>query len=208
MSIISDELQQRGIVLPEETAFVVKRVIHTTADFDYAEHLTFTTGAVERGIKALQQGCPIITDTNMARAGVTKPGLEKLGSRVDCFMADPEVIQMAREQGTTRATASMAKAAREYPGAILAVGNAPTALFEIARQMEAGLRPGLVIGVPVGFVNVVEAKEQILALCRQLEVPAIVALGRKGGSNVAAAICNALIYRATDMLDPTRRGWN
>lgn len=208
MSIISAELQQRGIVLPEETAFVVKRVIHTTADFDYAEHLVFTPGAVERGVKALQQGCPIITDTNMAKAGVSKPGLEKLGSWVDCFMADPDVIQAARERGTTRATASMEKAGREHPGAILAVGNAPTALFEIARRMESGLRPGLVVGVPVGFVNVVEAKEQIFALCRRLDVPAIVALGRKGGSNVAAAICNALIYRATDMLDPTQRGWD
>lgn len=208
MSIISAELQQRGIVLPEETAFVVKRVIHTTADFDYAEHLVFTPGAVERAIKALQQGCPIITDTNMAKAGVSKPGLKKLDSWVDCFMAHPEVIEAAREQGTTRATASMEKAAREYPGAILAVGNAPTALFEIARRMENGLRPGLVIGVPVGFVNVVEAKEQIFDLCQKLDVPAIVALGRKGGSNVAAAICNALIYRATDMLDPTQRGWN
>ena len=208
MSIISAELQQRGIVLPEETAFVVKRVIHTTADFDYAEHLVFTPGAVERAVKALQQGCPIITDTNMAKAGVSKPGLKKLDSWVDCFMAHPEVIEAAREQGTTRATASMEKAAREYPGAILAVGNAPTALFEIARRMESGLRPGLVIGVPVGFVNVVEAKEQIFDLCQKLDVPAIVALGRKGGSNVAAAICNALIYRATDMLDPTQRGWN
>lgn len=208
MSIISAELQQRGIVLPEETAFVVKRVIHTTADFDYAEHLVFTSGAVERAVKALQQGCPIITDTNMAKAGVSKPGLKKLDSWVDCFMAHPEVIEAAREQGTTRATASMEKAAREYPGAILAVGNAPTALFEIARRMESGLRPGLVIGVPVGFVNVVEAKEQIFDLCQKLDIPAIVALGRKGGSNVAAAICNALIYRATDMLDPTQRGWN
>ena len=208
MSIISAELQQRGIVLPEETAFVVKRVIHTTADFDYAEHLVFTSGAVERAVKALQQGCPIITDTNMAKAGVSKPGLKKLDSWVDCFMAHPEVIEAARERGTTRATASMEKAAREYPGAILAVGNAPTALFEIARRMESGLRPGLVIGVPVGFVNVVEAKEQIFDLCQKLDVPAIVALGRKGGSNVAAAICNALIYRATDMLDPTQRGWN
>ena len=197
MSIISAELQQRGIVLSEETAFVVKRVIHTTADFDYAEHLAFTPGAVERAVKALQQGCPIITDTNMAKAGVSKPGLKKLDSWVDCFMAHPEVIEAAREQGTTRATASMEKAAREYPGAILAVGNAPTALFEIARRMENGLRPGLVIGVPVGFVNVVEAKEQIFDLCQKLDVPAIVALGRKGGSNVAAAICNALIYLAS-----------
>ena len=193
MSIITAELEQRGIVLPEETAFVVKRVIHTTADFDYAEHLVFTPGAVERGIEALQQGCPIITDTNMAKAGVSKPGLEKLGSWVDCYMTDSEVIRVAREQGTTRATASMEKAAREHPGAILAVGNAPTALERICDLIDRGeLRPRLVIGVPVGFVHVEESKRRLT----RTDVPYIAAMGRKGGSNVAAAICNALIYMA------------
>lgn len=209
MGIISEELARRGIVLPEDQAPVIRRVIHTTADFDYAESLQFTAGAVEQGIRALARGTAIITDTNMARAGVSKPGLERLGGRVDCFMADPAVAEEARRLGTTRAVAAMGKAAREYPGAVLAVGNAPTALFEIARQIrENGFRPALVIGVPVGFVNVVEAKEEILALCRRTGVPAIVALGRKGGSNVAAAICNALIYSAADMLDPSARGWN
>lgn len=207
MDIIAAELAQRGIVLPPEIAPVVKRVIHTTADFDYAGTLAFTPQAVQRGILALTGGQTIITDTNMAKAGVSKPGLERLKGRVECFMADPDVAETAKRSGTTRAAAAMDKAAALYPGAVLAIGNAPTALFRIAERMEEGLRPALVIGVPVGFVNVVEAKEQILDLCRRLDVPAIVALGRKGGSNVAAAICNALIYMAADLLDPAKRGW-
>lgn len=207
MLLISGELERMGIALPLENAPVIKRVIHTTADFDYAVNLSFTTNAVEMGARALSNGTPIITDTNMAKAGVSKPGLKKLGGRVECFMADEDVAGTARYNGTTRAVAAMDKAARLYPGAILAVGNAPTALFQVAKLMEAGLRPALVIGVPVGFVNVVEAKERIYSLCQSLNVPAIVAMGRKGGSNVAAAICNALIYTAAGMLDPAQRGW-
>ena len=143
----------------------------------------------------------------MALAGITKPGLEKLGGTACCYMADPEVAAAAKEAGTTRAVAAMKKAAQEHPGAILAVGNAPTALLTIAEQIESGLRPALVIGVPVGFVNVVESKERLFAVCEKHGVPAIVAMGRKGGSNVAAAICNALIYSAAEMLDPSARGW-
>ena len=128
-------------------------------------------------------------------------------------MADPAVAEAAKQAGTTRAVAAMHRAAREHPGAILAIGNAPTALLTIAEEMEAGLRPALVIGVlvigvPVGFVNVVESKEVLFAACERYGVPAIAAMGRKGGSNVAAAICNALIYSATEMLDPSARGWN
>lgn len=207
MQIISAELAQRGIVLPPETAPVIQRVIHTTADFDYAETLRFTPGAVQKGVLALSRGTPIVTDTNMAKAGVSKPGLQTLGSRVDCFMADADVAEAARRNGTTRAVAAMEKAAQLCPGAVLAVGNAPTALFQIAERMEAGLRPALVIGVPVGFVNVVEAKEALFALCQRLDVPAIVAFGRKGGSSVAAAVCNALIYLASGLLDPSKRSW-
>lgn len=208
MAIITAELEQRGIVLPAENAPVVRRVIHTTADFDYAANLVFTPAAVEKGVRALMGGAAVITDTNMAKAGVSKPGLAKLGGRVECFMADPEVAQKAKENNTTRAVAAMEKAAAEYPGAVLAVGNAPTALLEIIHRMELGLRPALVVAVPVGFVNVVEAKEALLAACEQYGVPAIVAMGRKGGSNVAAAICNALIYLGADMLDPAARGWH
>ena len=206
-SIITEELAQRGVTLSPETEAVVKRVIHTTADFDYAQNLRFTNGAVAAGVAALRAGTCIVTDTNMALAGVTKPGLKKVGGTALCYMADPEVAVIAKETGTTRAVASIHRAAQEHPNAILAVGNAPTALLAIADEIEAGLRPALVIGVPVGFVNVVESKEHLFAVCEQYGVPAIVAMGRKGGSNVAAAICNALIYSAAEMLDPSARGW-
>lgn len=208
MGIITAELAARGLAVPPENAAVVKRVIHTTADFDYAENLCFTPGAAAAGVAAMRAGAVVITDTNMALAGITKPGLAKLGGQAACYMADPEVAARAKAEGTTRAVAAMHKAAAEHPGAILAVGNAPTALLTIAEQIEAGLRPALVIGVPVGFVNVVESKERLFVTCEAHGVPAIVAMGRKGGSNVAAAICNALIYSAAEMLDPTARGWN
>lgn len=205
MEIISRELAQRGVALPEEEAAVVKRVIHTTADFDYVENLRFTPGAVERAVKALRAGTAIVTDTNMAKAGVSRAGLKKLGSEVFCCMADGDVAAAAKAKGTTRAAAAMEKAAREHPGAVLAVGNAPTALLALCGQIRDGLRPALAVAVPVGFVNVVESKEALLAVCREYGVPCIAAMGRKGGSNVAAAICNALIYTALDAVDPDRR---
>lgn len=207
ISIITRELDELGLTPPPETAAVVKRVIHTTADFDYAKNLRFTPGAVQAAVRALQRGVVIVTDTNMALAGISRPGLAKLGCEAVCYMADPAVAEAAKQAGTTRAVAAMHRAAREHPGAILAVGNAPTALLTIAEEIEAGLRPALVIGVPVGFVNVVESKETLFAICEQHGVPAIVAMGRKGGSNVAAAICNALVYSAAEMLDPSARGW-
>ena len=207
LSIITAELDAMGLTPPPETAAVVKRVIHTTADFDYAQTLHFTPGAVAAGIAAMHAGATIITDTNMALAGISRPGLAKLGCEAVCYMADPAVAEAAKQAGTTRAVAAMHRAAREHPGAILAVGNAPTALLTIAEEIEAGLRPALVIGVPVGFVNVVESKEILFAICEQHGVPAIAAMGRKGGSNVAAAICNALVYSAAEMLDPSARGW-
>lgn len=207
ISIITRELDELGLTPPPETAAVVKRVIHTTADFDYAKNLRFTPGAVQAAVRALQRGAVIVTDTNMALAGISRPGLAKLGCEAVCYMADPAVAEAAKQAGTTRAVAAMHRAAREHPGAILAVGNAPTALLAIAEEIEAGLRPALVIGVPVGFVNVVESKETLFAVCEQHGVPAIAAMGRKGGSNVAAAICNALVYSAAEMLDPSARGW-
>ena len=207
MKIIAGELAQRGLDIPPENAPVVKRVIHTTADFDYAQTLHFTPGAVAAGIAAMHSGATIITDTNMALSGISKPALARLGGSALCYMADPEVARIAAETGTTRAVASMHRAAQEHPGAILAVGNAPTALLTIAEEIEAGLRPALVIAVPVGFVNVVESKEALFAACAAHGVPAIAAMGRKGGSTVAAAVCNALVYSAAEMLDPAARGW-
>ena len=197
MEIISRELAQRGVAVPEERAAVVKRVIHTTADFDFAQTLRFGENAVALGVEALKKGTSIVTDTNMAKAGVSRPSLTKLGGQVLCYMADEDVAEAARAQGTTRAVAAMKKMAREQPGAIVAVGNAPTALLELAERIEEGLRPALVIAVPVGFVNVVESKEKIWQVCLAHQVPVIAAMGRKGGSTVAAAICNALLYTAT-----------
>ncbi|MDD4851005.1 MAG: precorrin-8X methylmutase [Gemmiger sp.] len=207
MKMITAELAEQGITLAPGTEAVVRRVIHTTADFSYAQTLCFTPGAVGLGAAALAGGAAIITDTNMALAGISKAALQKLGGQAACFMAEPSVADAAKAQGTTRAVAAMKKAAAEYPGAVLAVGNAPTALLEICAQMEQGLRPALVVGVPVGFVNVVEGKETLFAACQRYGVPAIVAMGRKGGSNVAAAICNALLYTAAGLLDPAARGW-
>lgn len=205
MRIIGEELAERGLAIPTEREAVVKRVIHTTADFDYAVNLRFTEGAVERAVEAFRAGASIVTDTNMAKAGVSKAALGKLGGQVHCFMADPEVAAAAKAQGTTRAVVCMEKAAREHPGAALAVGNAPTALLRLCELMEQGLRPALVVGAPVGFVNVVESKERIFAACEKYGVPCIAAMGRKGGSNVAAAICNALLYAALDAADPAKR---
>ena len=175
-----------------EIAPVVKRVIHTTADFDYAENLVFSPGAVERGMEALRAGCDIVTDTQMAKAGVNKTILARLGGEVHCFMSDPDVAEEAKDRGVTRAMVSMERAADLEKPCIFAIGNAPTALIALKELMDAGrVAPALVIGVPVGFVNVVESKELIMAA----DVPYIVARGRKGGSNVAAAICNAMLYQ-------------
>ena len=208
MQIITHELSAAGIFITGENDAVVKRVIHATADFDFVKNLVFTNGAVEYGVEALKAHTPVITDTNMALSGVSKPSLAKLGCEAYCFMADPDVADMAKAKGTTRAVCAMEYAAKMYPGAVLAIGNAPTALFKIAEQIREGLRPALVIGVPVGFVNVVEGKETIWDTCLQYDVPAIVAMGRKGGSTVATAILNALLYTATGTLEPEKRGWN
>ena len=171
---------------------VIKRVIHTTADFSYVESLTFSQQAVETGIAALKAGCDIVTDTQMARSGINKTILGRLGGHVHCFMSDPDVAAEAKQRGVTRAMVSMERAAQLDKPCIFAIGNAPTALICLHDLIQAGkLHPALVIGVPVGFVNVVESKEMIL----RCPVPSIVARGRKGGSNVAAAICNALLYQ-------------
>ena len=200
MRIIREELSAMGVTLPPDRAAVVLRAIHTTADFDYARNLRFTPGAVEAGVAALKAGTPIVTDTNMARAGVSAAACGRLGTERLCCMADPEIARRARERGTTRAAAAVDLWADLHPEAVFAVGNAPTALLRMAELMEAGrLRPALVIGVPVGFVNVVESKERIWSLCRARDIPAVVAMGRKGGSTVAAAICNALLYQAAGM---------
>lgn len=178
--------------LDPENELVIKRVIHTSADFDYADNLVFSEHAVSRGIEALRGGCDIVTDTQMAKAGINKTILGKLGGEVHCFMSDPDVATEAKARGITRAIVSMERAAKLEKPCIFAIGNAPTALVSLHELiLNKKIDPALVIGVPVGFVNVVESKEMIL----ELPVPHIVARGRKGGSNVAAAICNALLYQ-------------
>ena len=178
--------------LDPENELVIKRVIHTSADFDYVKNLVFSEHAVQKGIDALRGGCDIVTDTQMARAGINKTILAKLGGEVHCFMSDEDVAAEAKERGVTRAVVSMERAAKLSKPCIFAIGNAPTALISLHEQMNQELlKPALVIGVPVGFVNVVESKELII----NSDVPHIVARGRKGGSNVAAAICNAMLYQ-------------
>lgn len=178
--------------LDPENELVIKRVIHTTADFEYMQNLVFSDHAVQKGIEALRNGCDIVTDTQMAKSGINKTILGKLGGQVHCFMSDPDVAAEAKDRGITRAIVSMERAAKLEKPCIFAIGNAPTALISLHEQMEAGLlNPALIIGVPVGFVNVVESKELII----ESGVPHIVARGRKGGSNVAAAICNAMLYQ-------------
>ncbi len=188
--IITEELQ--GRTFPEEQELIIKRVIHTTADFEYADNLMFSENAVEKAMEAIKAGACIVTDTQMVKAGINKKSLAKHGGEVYCFMADDDVAAEAKELGTTRATASMNKAARLEKDVIFAIGNAPTALVHLYELInEHRITPKLIIGVPVGFVNVVQSKELIM----QTDIPYIVAKGRKGGSNVAAAICNALLYK-------------
>ena len=176
----------------EKKALVIKRVIHTTADFSFAESLCFSEDVVDKALQYLRDGASIITDTSMAMSGINKKKLSSLGGSVHCFMADEEVAKEAKVRGITRASVSMERTAAMGEDFIYAVGNAPTALVTLFDMVKAGqLHPKLIIGVPVGFVNVVEAKDLIM----QLDVPYIVARGRRGGSNVAAAICNALLYQ-------------
>ncbi len=191
--IIAEELSAMGRVLPPDQEPVIMRAIHASADFDYAENLYFSPGALETGLQALKEGASIVTDTNMAFSGLSKPALAKLGGRALCFMADEDVAEQARRQGTTRAAVCMEKAAAQKEPLIVAIGNAPTALVRLCELIEEGrMAPRLVIGAPVGFVNVAESKEMLM----RSNAPCIVARGRKGGSNIAAALCNALLYLA------------
>ena len=186
--IITEELGDKK--LAPGTELIVKRCIHTSADFDYADNLYFSEGAVEKALEAIKSGACIVTDTQMARAGINKKALARYGGEVYCFISDEDVAEKARELGTTRASVSMGKAAKMDTNLIFAIGNAPTALVRLYELIQDGFRPQLIIGAPVGFVNVVQSKELIMGT----DVPCIVAKGRKGGSNIAACIVNALLY--------------
>lgn len=188
--IITRELGNTPMIPGTEP--IVKRCIHTSADFDYANNLVFTKEVVKNALEALKNGACIVTDTQMGKAGINKKKLAKYGGEVFCFMSDEDVAQTAKIQGTTRATASMDKAAALDRKLIFAIGNAPTALVRLYELIQQGrVKPELIIAVPVGFVNVVQSKELIMEL---KDIPSIVAKGRKGGSNIAACICNALLY--------------
>lgn len=193
--IITTELEQMGVTLSPENDFIVKRCIHTSADFEYINTLIFSPDIVEKTIEILKQGCTIITDTNMGKAGINKAAAAKLNVNVECFIADEDVATIAKENGSTRAVASMDKAAKISGNVIFAIGNAPTALIRLHELiLENKINPALIIGVPVGFVNVVESKELFLSSNHNF----IINKGRKGGSNIAAAICNALLYKAVN----------
>ena len=189
--IIDTELAAMGIQLPKEQEMITKRAIHTSADFEYAHTLTYSKDAVEIAKQLIVQGADIVTDTNMALAGVNKKVLARHGGEAHCFMADEQVAVLARQRNVTRATVSMEMAAQIQKPVIFAIGNAPTALIHLYEMIQnKSYRPAFIIGVPVGFVNVEAAKELIL----KTDVPCIINRGRKGGSNVAAAISNALLY--------------
>lgn len=191
-NIIRRELSENGKVIADEIEPTVVRVIHTTADFEYADTLVFSENVIEKSINAIQKGAHIVTDTNMALSGINKKILERFGGEAHCFMADEDVAKTAVHKKVTRAIVSMDKAIKLDVPLIFAIGNAPTALIRLRELIDEGLvRPELIIGVPVGFVNVVEAKKKIM----ECDVPYIVNRGRKGGSTVAAAICNSLLYR-------------
>lgn len=189
--IITSELEEKGIVLDPVNELVIKRCIHTSADFEYAGTLSFSEGAVEKMKEIIRGGAYIVTDTNMALAGINKKKLASFGGEALCYMADEEVAAEAKDRGITRAAVSMEKAAKLDKDVIFAIGNAPTALIRLHEMMEEGIyTPKFVIGVPVGFVNVVASKELFL----DSDVPYIINRGRKGGSNISAAICNAVLY--------------
>ena len=194
-AIIEQELREKGREIPEEKKHVILRVIHTTADFEYLDTLMFSDGVLETASGAIRCGARIVTDTTMAMAGINKRKLASFGGEVRCYIADPDVAEQAALEGKTRSAAAVDKAVREAEQSgvplIFAVGNAPTALLALEEKIRQGYRPELVVAVPVGFVNVVEAKERIM----RSGVPFICSRGRKGGSNVAAAIINAILYR-------------
>lgn len=205
--IITEELLKRNIILPKEEELITKRVIHTSADFDYAETLCYSKGAVKILKELIKNGAGIVTDTNMALAGINKKALAKSGGEAHCFMADEDIRLLAKQRNVTRAAVSMEKAAAIEKPVVFAIGNAPTALIRLYEMMETRCgdtclpcgrnkvkmdwKPAFIIGVPVGFVNVEAAKELIL----KTDIPYIINRGRKGGSNIAAAICNAVLYQ-------------
>lgn len=198
--IIENELRNvLKKVLPEELKPIVMRAIHTSADFDYADNLVFSKNVVKRALDALRSGVTVVTDTNMALAGINKAAMKQLGVEGFCFVSDPEIARISKEKGITRSSAAVDLAFEKFgENLIFVCGNAPTALLRLHKLVDDGkVMPKLVVGVPVGFVNVVQSKELLIELGDEYDFPYIVAHGRKGGSNIAASIVNALMYMIT-----------
>ena len=192
MALIAPYLQGRN--LNEAETKIVSRVIHAAGDPDYANHIRIQPDAIDSALNAIRDGADIFCDVEMVRTGINKKNLAQYGGRIHCLIADPQVAQLAREQEITRSMAAFRTFGAKMNGAIVAVGNAPTALFELFRLMQAEqVRPAVVIGVPVGFVGAAESKD---LLAEKSNAPFITVLGNKGGSPIAASIVNALLYIA------------
>jgi precorrin-8X/cobalt-precorrin-8 methylmutase len=192
--IIDEEAGEHG--WPDAEWQVVRRAIHTSADFEYVQSMVISEGSVEMAIAALRSGAGIVTDTNMALSGISKARLAPFGCTMSCHVADADVAELAQREGITRSIAAMRKAVTNPDNRIFVIGNAPTALFELLRLMDEGhAKPALIIGLPVGFVGAEESKNALAAT--DGSVSFITNIGRKGGSNVAAAVVNALAILAT-----------
>lgn len=185
--MIDDEVGEHGYT-PEQYR-VVQRVIHASADFELGKSLVFHPKAMEAGIQAIRNGKKVVADVQMVQSGVNKTRIEKFGGEVNVYISDPDVMKEAKRLNTTRAIIATRKAIKEAEGGIFAIGNAPTALLELIRLIkEEGAKPGLIIGLPVGFVSAAESKEELA----KLDVPFITNMGRKGGSTVTVAALNAI----------------
>ncbi len=195
-ALIKQELAEAGYTFAPPVAAIIERVIHSTADFDFADITHISPGAIEAGVKALQSGCQVVCDVNMVRVGISQTRLAQFGGSLHCFVADEATRQQAQAIGMTRSAIGIRRAAEQglLEQSLLVVGNAPTALYEIIRLIETGLRPALVVGVPVGFVSTVESKAALTKVTAA--VPWLVTTGRKGGSPVAVAVVNALLRLA------------
>ena len=190
--IITEELGDK--TFPEREGKIIKRVIHTSADFEYGDITKISQDAIDSALKALKEGCKIYTDTKMAMSGINKRVLKKLNCEIYCLVDDAEVTKEAKEKGLTRSMVAMEKAVKDEDTKIFVIGNAPTALFQLCQHIDDGEKiPALVVGVPVGFVGAAESKEELV----KRNVPYITTEGRKGGSTVAAAIINAILYMIT-----------
>ncbi|WP_166245619.1 precorrin-8X methylmutase [Paenibacillus turpanensis] len=185
--MIKDELGEHPFT--EEQFPIVQRVIHASADFELGRSLVFQPDAVQAGIEAIRAGKRVVADVQMIQAGVSQDRLKRFGGGIDVYISDPDVIEEAKRLNTTRAIISMRKAIREADAGIFAIGNAPTALLELIRMVKEGeAKPGLIIGLPVGFVSAAESKDEL----RKLDIPYITNIGRKGGSTIVVSVINAL----------------